>query len=48
MSEDRGGECGGRRRTPALGHIAGRSWGPIVTGTYAVFVVVLMGIATTG
>ena len=31
----------------ALAHLAGRSWGPIVTGTYAAFVVVLMGIATT-
>jgi hypothetical protein len=32
----------------ALAHLTGRSWGPIVTGTYAAFIVVLMGIATTG
>jgi DMSO/TMAO reductase YedYZ heme-binding membrane subunit len=31
----------------ALAQMARRSWGPIITGTYAAFVVVLMGIMTT-
>ncbi len=31
----------------ALAHVAGRTWGPMITGTYAAFVVLLIGIATT-